>query len=210
MSESTALPPEPSAVQPAAVAKSKLQAVGLNFYYGSFHALHNISLDIPEKRITALIGPSGCGKSTFLRTLNRINETVKNARYEEAVNHFQTAIQLDPKSEDAKLYLATAYSYQVVPNLDTPENLALAKKALDGFQEVLHDHLGARAIQGANQRKCEHVLPQLQRSAGIGVPARHADDRDPRHPSSPDRGRTAASPAAGTRWRVREPATASV
>jgi phosphate transport system ATP-binding protein len=82
MSESTALPPEPSAVPPVAVAKPKLQAVDLNFYYGSFHALHNICLEIPEKRITALIGPSGCGKSTFLRTLNRINETVKNARYE--------------------------------------------------------------------------------------------------------------------------------
>jgi phosphate transport system ATP-binding protein len=82
MSESTALPPEPSGVPPGVVAKPKLQAVDLNFYYGAFHALHNISLEIPEKRITALIGPSGCGKSTFLRTLNRINETVKNARYE--------------------------------------------------------------------------------------------------------------------------------
>src|ERR1700734_3332605 len=82
MSEITAPPTAPSGVQPEVSARPKLQAVGLNFYYGSFHALHNISLDIPEKRITALIGPSGCGKSTFLRTLNRINETVKGARYE--------------------------------------------------------------------------------------------------------------------------------
>ena len=50
------------------------------------------------------------------------------------MNHFQNAIALDPNYEDAKLYLATAYSYQVVPNLDTPENLAIAQKALDGFQ----------------------------------------------------------------------------
>ena len=62
-----------------AAAKTKLQAANLNFFYGSFQALHDINLEIPEKRITALIGPSGCGKSTFLRTLNRINETVKNA-----------------------------------------------------------------------------------------------------------------------------------
>jgi phosphate transport system ATP-binding protein len=62
--------------------KPKLQTVNLNFFYGSFQALHEINLEIPEKRITALIGPSGCGKSTFLRTLNRINETVKNARHE--------------------------------------------------------------------------------------------------------------------------------
>src|SRR5271156_3892021 len=82
MSEITAPPPVPAGVQPDVAAKPKLQTVDLNFFYGNFHALHGISLEVPEKRITALIGPSGCGKSTFLRTLNRINETVKNARYE--------------------------------------------------------------------------------------------------------------------------------
>src|SRR5271170_22914 len=81
MSEITAPPSVPS-VQPEVRAKPKLQAQNLNFFYGNFHALHNINLEVPEKRITALIGPSGCGKSTFLRTLNRINETVKSARYE--------------------------------------------------------------------------------------------------------------------------------
>jgi len=60
----------------------KLSAVNLNFYYGSFQALHGISLGVPEKKITALIGPSGCGKSTFLRTLNRLHETVKGTRLE--------------------------------------------------------------------------------------------------------------------------------
>jgi phosphate transport system ATP-binding protein len=75
-------PAAPSEVRPEVAARPKLQAVNLNFFYSAFHALHNISLQIPEKRITALIGPSGCGKSTFLRTLNRISETVKGARYE--------------------------------------------------------------------------------------------------------------------------------
>jgi phosphate transport system ATP-binding protein len=46
----------------------------LNFYYGKFHALKNINLDIPEKKVTAFIGPSGCGKSTLLRTFNRMFE----------------------------------------------------------------------------------------------------------------------------------------
>jgi phosphate transport system ATP-binding protein len=50
----------------------KLSARGLNFHYDKFHALKNIDLDIPEKRVTALIGPSGCGKSTLLRIFNRI------------------------------------------------------------------------------------------------------------------------------------------
>jgi len=53
-------------------AEVKLEARGLDFYYGGFHALKNINLQIPEKRVTALIGPSGCGKSTLLRVFNRI------------------------------------------------------------------------------------------------------------------------------------------
>ena len=54
--------------------KAKLSVRKLNFYYGSFHALKNINLDIPEKKVTAFIGPSGCGKSTLLRTFNRMFE----------------------------------------------------------------------------------------------------------------------------------------
>ncbi|WP_263382956.1 tetratricopeptide repeat protein [Granulicella arctica] len=80
---------------------------------------------------------TGCNKLKSRDQLNKGVQAFKNARYEEAVDHFQTAISLDPESEDAKLYLATAYSYQVVPNLDTPENLKLAQKALDGFNTVL-------------------------------------------------------------------------
>ena len=53
-----------------------LSAHDLNLWYGAHQALHNISIDITEKSITALIGPSGCGKSTFLKTLNRMNDLV--------------------------------------------------------------------------------------------------------------------------------------
>jgi phosphate transport system ATP-binding protein len=61
---------------------TKISVKSLNFFYGSFQALHNINIEIPDKCITALIGPSGCGKSTFLRTLNRINEMIRGARAE--------------------------------------------------------------------------------------------------------------------------------
>ncbi len=67
---------------PAPLAEPKIEVSGLNFYYGRQQALFDVSLRVPEKRITALIGPSGCGKSTFLRTLNRMHETVRNARAE--------------------------------------------------------------------------------------------------------------------------------
>ncbi len=69
ISQPTAKPAEP-----------KLRASNVDFFYGSFQALHKISLEFPPNRITALIGPSGCGKSTFLRTLNRINDTIRGAR----------------------------------------------------------------------------------------------------------------------------------
>jgi len=68
--------------KPSADAPSKLCATKLNFHYGSFQALRDISMHVYEKRVTAFIGPSGCGKSTFLRTLNRMNETVRHSRVE--------------------------------------------------------------------------------------------------------------------------------
>lgn len=80
---------------------------------------------------------TGCNRLKARDQLTKGVQAFKNARYEEAVNHFQTAIELDPNYETAKLYLATSYSYQVVPNLDTPENLALAQKALQGFHAIL-------------------------------------------------------------------------
>lgn len=58
----------------------KMAARHLNFYYGDFEALHDITLGFVDKQVTALIGPSGCGKSTFLRCLNRMNDLIPFAR----------------------------------------------------------------------------------------------------------------------------------
>jgi phosphate transport system ATP-binding protein len=60
----------------------KMTAKDLDFYYGDFHALIDISLDFYENQVTALIGPSGCGKSTLLRCLNRMNDLIPNIRVE--------------------------------------------------------------------------------------------------------------------------------
>ncbi len=68
--------------QPAATTPIKISVHGLNFYYGKFRALKDISIDIPEKRVTAFIGPSGCGKSTLLRTFNRMFEIYPEQRAE--------------------------------------------------------------------------------------------------------------------------------
>ncbi|QDU87465.1 Phosphate import ATP-binding protein PstB [Pirellulimonas nuda] len=61
-------------------ARRKIEARGLDFFYGENQALHNINLAIPERCVTAFIGPSGCGKSTFLRCINRMNDMIEGAR----------------------------------------------------------------------------------------------------------------------------------
>jgi phosphate transport system ATP-binding protein len=78
---------EPRASEPAAgqartatAAQAKISVRNLNFFYGTTQALFNLSLGIAERRVMAFIGPSGCGKSTFLRTLNRMNDTIPGAR----------------------------------------------------------------------------------------------------------------------------------
>jgi phosphate transport system ATP-binding protein len=71
--------PQPPAADHAA---PKIEAIGLNFYYGHTQALRDISVKLTPNVVTAFIGPSGCGKSTFLRTLNRMNDIIPGARVE--------------------------------------------------------------------------------------------------------------------------------
>src|SRR5881296_682639 len=72
---------------PKAVARTltKIAARHLDFYYGRFHALKDINLEIAEKKVTAFIGPSGCGKSTLLRTLNRMYDLYPGQRAEGSI-----------------------------------------------------------------------------------------------------------------------------
>jgi len=65
--------------------KPKLSVRDLNFYYGNYHALKRINLDIPDRKVTAFIGPSGCGKSTLLRTFNRMFELYPEQRAEGSI-----------------------------------------------------------------------------------------------------------------------------
>ena len=58
----------------------KITITGMDLYYGDFHALKDINMNIPEKEITAFIGPSGCGKSTLLKSINRMNDLVEGCR----------------------------------------------------------------------------------------------------------------------------------
>ena len=66
---------------------SIIKADDLCLWYGTHQALHDVSIDIPEKSITALIGPSGCGKSTFLKTLNRMNNLIPGVKITGSVKY---------------------------------------------------------------------------------------------------------------------------
>src|SRR5438477_2475826 len=65
---------------PAQQTAVKIRVAGFDFYYGAAKVLHGITLDIPDRQVTALIGPSGCGKSTFIRSINRMNDIIPDAR----------------------------------------------------------------------------------------------------------------------------------
>lgn len=96
-------------------------------------------------RITALaallaamvLTMSGCNRLAARDQLNKGVDSYKSGRYEEAIGHFQKATELDPSLPMAKTYLATALSQNIVPGLDTPENLKTADQAISIFQEVL-------------------------------------------------------------------------
>ena len=78
--------------------KNALELRNLNFFYGKFQGLRNVSLNIAEHKVTAFIGPSGCGKSTLLRTLNRMYSLYPGQRAEGAINFYGQDI-LDPKQD---------------------------------------------------------------------------------------------------------------
>ena len=83
---------------PEVMSQNVLEIRNLNFYYGSFHSLKSINLDIKENSVTAFIGPSGCGKSTLLRTLNRMYDLYPGQRAEGQIM-FNGKNILDPKQD---------------------------------------------------------------------------------------------------------------
>jgi phosphate transport system ATP-binding protein len=74
--------PDSAAHRPDAKSAPKMTARNVSVFYGQKQAIKNVSIDVDMDNVTAFIGPSGCGKSTFLRTLNRMNDTIANARVE--------------------------------------------------------------------------------------------------------------------------------
>lgn len=87
--------------------------------------------------LLALLSAVGCDKLKARDQLNKGVNSYKNARYEEAIEHFKNAVADDPSLVNAQLYLATAYAQQYIPGADSPDNNRYAEQAIDEFKKVL-------------------------------------------------------------------------
>ncbi len=85
----------------------------------------------------ALFSAAGCDKLRARDQLNKGVEAYKNSHYEQAIDHFQRAVELDPALINARLYLATAFVSQYIPGVDSPDNLRTAQQAIDQYQRVI-------------------------------------------------------------------------
>lgn len=85
----------------------------------------------------ALLSSAGCNKLRARDQLNKGVEAYKNSHYEQAIDHFQQAVQLDPGLINARMYLATAFVSQYIPGVDSPDNLRTAQQAIDEYQKVI-------------------------------------------------------------------------
>ncbi len=122
----------------------------LNLWYGEHQALKDISLDIPEKSITALIGPSGCGKSTFLKTLNRMNDLVPGVRITGSVQYRGEDIYA-PTTDVSELRRQVGMVFQK-PNpfpMSIYDNVAYGPRTHGIRNRAKLDDLVERSLRGA-------------------------------------------------------------
>lgn len=121
----------------------------LDVYYGDFHAVAAVDIDVPKNKITAFIGPSGCGKSTVIRCINRMNDLVPTARMEGSIMYFGTEI-LSPK----------------VDPVEVRRHIGMVFQKPNPFPKSIHENVawGAR-INGFKGNMDEHVEQCLRQAA---------------------------------------------
>ena len=145
----------------------KIAARGLNFWYDKFHAVKNIDLDIPEKRVTALIGPSGCGKSTLLRVFNRIYALYPKLRAEGQVLLDGEDI-LDPKYPMNRLRSKVGMVFQK----PVPFPMTIYENVAYGIRH--HERLGkadldTRVEQALRQAALWDEVKDKLKESGLGL-----------------------------------------
>ena len=127
-----------------------LQVKDLDLWYGAHQALHSVSMDIPEKSITAFIGPSGCGKSTFLKTLNRMNDLVPGVKITGEVRYQGEDIYA-PGTDVCRLRREIGMVFQK-PNpfpMSIYDNIAYGPRTHGIRSKARLDELVERSLRGA-------------------------------------------------------------
>jgi len=132
--------------------KVKAESINLNFYYGTFHALKNVSMKIAEKKVTALIGPSGCGKTTFLRCFNRMHDLYPNNRYEGEILLYPDKINIvSPHIDPIEVRMRIGMVFQK-PNpfpKTIYENIAYGLRVRGINNKKILDEVVERSLKGA-------------------------------------------------------------
>jgi phosphate transport system ATP-binding protein len=136
----------------AASLNLKAEARGLNFHYGSFHALKGIDMPLYEKRVTALIGPSGCGKSTYLRCFNRMHDLYPGNRYDGEIKlHPDNTNLLHPQVDPIEVRMRISMVFQK-PNpfpKSIYENVAYGLRVRGERKVRVLDEKVEQALRGA-------------------------------------------------------------
>ena len=129
----------------------------------------------------ALLSTVGCGKLRARDQLNKGVTAYKNAKYEEAIDHFQQAVALDPTLINARMYLATAFAQQYIPGADTPENNKMAEQAIEQYQHVL-DMKPARDQRVNSAKGIAYLYLNMKKFDDAKKYYRMAADVDPNDP----------------------------
>jgi len=143
---------------------SIITAKDLCLWYGSFQALKNVNIDIPEHSITALIGPSGCGKSTFLKTLNRMNDLVTGVKIEGLVSYngqniFASSVDVNDLRKEIGMVFQKPNPFP----MSIYDNIAYGPRTHGIKSKVQLDEIVEEALQGA--AIWDEVKDRLKKSA---------------------------------------------
>ena len=130
----------------------KLQLNDLDIYYGDFHAVQSVNMDIPAQAVTAFIGPSGCGKSTVLRTLNRMHEVIPNASVDGEVlldGHDIYAKNVDPVAVRNTIGMVFQKA-NPFPTMSIEDNVVAGLKLSGEKNKAKLKEVAERSLRGAN------------------------------------------------------------
>jgi len=141
----------------------------------------NLRLLTLAAAMLALFSSVGCNKLRARDQLNKGVEAYKNSHYEQAIDHFQQAVQLDPTLINARMYLATAFVSQYIPGVDAPDNLRTAQQAIDEYQKVI-DANPSRDQKVNSAKGIAYLYLNMKRFDDAKKYYRLASDLDPNDP----------------------------